>query len=170
MATLLAATSEYLGYYIILGAVGACIILWIILYIALPPVREKTHEVWSNITSSGSKSAAGREIVVIAGTEAQQDRILAAIGTELSRVGYVPQSSQPWLYTYVKNQKPSPGVAVLLFLICIIPGIIYLVTANKTLIMTIRFVDQGAGRFRVVAEGPGPGKAAVRRAAVPYST
>lgn len=169
MATLLAATSEYLGYYVILGAIAACIVVWIILYIVSPTVREKTHEVWSNITSSGSKSAPSKEIVVAAGTEAEQNRILAAIGTELSQIGYVPQSSQPWLYTYVKSERPSVIVAVLLFLLCFILGIIYLVKGDRTLIATVRFLDNGAGQFRVVAEGPGPAKAAVRRAVAPHS-
>ena len=167
MATLIAATSEFLVYYIILGVVGACILTWVILYITLPPVREKTHEVLSNITSNSSKSAPSKEMVVAAGTEAEQNRILAAIGTELSRVGYVPQSSQPWLYTYVKNEKPSVVVAVLLFLLCFIVGIIYLIKGDRTLIATVRFMDNGAGQYIVAVEGPSPAKAAVRRAVMP---
>ncbi len=173
MATLFLAAADSDAFYsaIFLAIVGACIIVWIILYFVSPKVRGMTQGAWDNISKGiqQGKSSPSKEMVVLAGTEEQQNRILAAIGTELSRVGYVPQSSQPWLYTYTKDQKPSAGVAVLLFLLCIIPMIIYLVTANKKLILTVRFVDQGAGRFRVVAEGPGPGRAAVARAVAPHS-
>jgi hypothetical protein len=92
--------------------------------------------------------------------------IMANVSVALSGRGFILQAQQPGLYTYAKTERPSILIAIFLWLLCFIPGIIYLVAGGGVSTATVRIsqVQQG---YHFSATGPA--KTVVRRTIMPYT-
>ena len=91
--------------------------------------------------------------------------IMANVSARLTQRGFIPQTHQPGLYTYVKNQRPSILLALILFFICFIPGVIYLIVGGGTAIVTVNITQVPQGYH---FSATGPAKAVVRQVIRPY--
>lgn len=164
MATLfLSVESDNTVAYVFVGAIATCFVAWIVLYIASPKARAKTHEVFNNIAHSSNVGVSKNTIRKLSKGESKE--LKAEIGVNLAKAGYVLQGRQSGVYTYTKDEKPNPLLAILLLFLCLIPGIVYLVAGRKTAITTIRFLEVSEG-CKVNIEGPG--KIMVLRTIRPY--
>ena len=91
--------------------------------------------------------------------------IMANVTAAMTQRGFLLQSQQPGLYTYARTERPSILLALILFLICFIPGIIYLVAGGGVSTATVQITQVPQG-YRFTASGPA--KSIARRMIGPY--
>ncbi len=73
----------------------------------------------------------------------QYGSLINAIGAMIASQGYTPFSHGPGMYVYQKQQQANWAVAILLMLLCFVPGLVYLVVGGSTKTVTITVNDMG---------------------------
>jgi uncharacterized membrane protein YqaE (UPF0057 family) len=92
--------------------------------------------------------------------------IMANVSAALTFKGFILQAQQPGLYTYARTERPSILVAIILWCLCFIPGIIYLGAGGGVSTATVQIsrVQQG-----YLFTASGPARAIVREQIRPYT-
>jgi len=84
-------------------------------------------------------------------SESEMDYIMASTGSYLATYGYLPQSQSAGFYFYATKRRADVFLLIVLFLLCIIPGIIYLIVAGQgESIISIQVVPDSAGPTLVI--------------------
>jgi len=95
------------------------------------------------------------------------NNLMANVGSTVISKGFTPQPTTPGLYVYHKRVKPNAGVAILLLLMCIVPGILYLAFGSSDQTVTLKMVDANS-KYDLELRGPGILNAQIKRILTPY--
>jgi len=149
---------------LLFGAIAATIILYFSndrFHDALVAFSENRRQA----RAENARCRAARDVIPLV-DESTYHAVMANVSAQLTQRGFIPQTHQPGLYTYVKNQRPSILLALILFFICFIPGVIYLIVGGGNVIVTVRITQVPQGYH---FSATGPAKTVVRQVIRPYT-
>jgi uncharacterized membrane protein YqaE (UPF0057 family) len=149
---------------LLLAAVGT----FIALYFINDDFRELVNRLFGRVKDKLSVSFANQKVRDITNfiDDATLHVIMANVSAALTFKGFILQAQQPGLYTYARTERPSILVAIILWCLCFIPGIIYLVAGGGVSTATVQIsrVQQG-----YLFTASGPARAIVREQIRPYT-
>lgn len=100
-------------------------------------------------------------------SQTELNTFLAEMGAITFSRGFQPQQFTPGFYSYQKAVKPNAGVALLLLLLCIIPGILYVILGGSTQSVSVKMVDTG-GQYDIELKAPSLMNEKIRDLLSPY--